>query len=177
MAAVASKKVLFGLYNDEEELKSAVKSAKASHLNIMDVLTPFPVHGLDPIMGLSESRLHYLGFIYGAIGCLFGFGFMSWAVVSDWPILFGGKPYWPIPSYIPITFEMTVLFSAWGMTITFYTICGMWPGVKPTILDNRITDDKFCLAFDVTETAEKGVKDLQGFFSKTGAAEVHEKTI
>ncbi len=177
MAAVASKKVLFGLYNDEEELKSAVKSAKSSHLNIMDVLTPFPVHGLDPVMGLSESRLHYLGFIYGAIGCLFGFGFMSWAVVSDWPILFGGKPYWPIPSYIPITFEMTVLFSAWGMTITFYTICGMWPGVKPVILDNRITDDKFCLAFDVTETAEKEMKNLQNFFSQTGAAEVHEKTI
>lgn len=177
MAAVASKKVLFGLYNDEEELKSAVKSANAAHLNIMDVLTPFPVHGLDPVMGLSESRLHYLGFIYGAVGCLFGFGFMSWAVVSDWPILFGGKPYWPIPSYIPITFEMTVLFSAWGMTITFYTICGLWPGVKPKILDNRITDDKFCIAFDVTGTEEKEVKGLQSFFSKTGAAEVHEKTI
>ena len=90
--AADSKKVLYGLYNDEEELKSAVALAHKSHLDYMDVLTPFPVHGLDPIMGLKESRLHYLGFIYGAIGCLFGFGFMSWAVVSDWPILFGGKP-------------------------------------------------------------------------------------
>ena len=177
MAAAATKKVLYGLYTDEEDLKTAVKSAKDAHLDIMDVLTPFPVHGLDPIMGLSESRLHYLGFIYGAIGCLFGFGFMSWAVVSDWPIIFGGKPYWPIPSYIPITFEMTVLFSAWGMTLTFYTICGMWPGVKPKILDNRITDDKFCIAFDVSESGKKDVDSLQSFFTKTGAAEVHEKAI
>lgn len=172
-----SKKVLYGLYNDEEDLKSAIKSARKSHLDVMDVLTPFPVHGLDPIMGLKESRLHYLGFIYGAVGALFGFGFMSWAVVNDWPIVFGGKPYWPVPSYIPITFEMTVLFACWGMTITFYTICGMWPGVKNPILDTRITDDKFCIAFDVTASADKEVDQLQAFFSKTGAAEVHVKTI
>ena len=44
-----SKKVLFGLYNDEEDLKSAVKAANHAHLDIMDVYTPFPVHGLDPI--------------------------------------------------------------------------------------------------------------------------------
>ncbi len=175
--AAASKKVLYGLYNDEEDLKSAVTTARKSHLDVLDVLTPFPVHGLDPIMGLAESRLHYLGFIYGAVGALFGFGFMSWAVVSDWPIVFGGKPYWPVPSYIPITFEMTVLFAAWGMTITFYTICGMWPGVKAKILDDRITDDKFCIAFDVTETAEKDITKLQSFFSTTGAAEVHIKTM
>lgn len=175
--AEASKKVLYGLYNDEEDLKGAIKSARKAHLDIMDVFTPFPVHGLDPVLGLKESRLHYLGFIYGSIGALFGFGFMSWAVVNDWPIVFGGKPYWPVPSYIPITFEMTVLFAAWGMTITFYTICGMWPGVKAKILDNRITDDKFCLAFDVTESAENDVNGLKSFFSKTGAAEVHVKTI
>ncbi|MCK6693394.1 MAG: DUF3341 domain-containing protein, partial [Thermoanaerobaculia bacterium] len=154
-----------------------IKTAHKDHLDIMDVFTPFPVHGLDPILGLKESRLHYLGFIYGAIGALFGFGFMSWAVVNDWPIVFGGKPYWPVPSYIPITFEMTVLFAAWGMTITFYTICGMWPGVKAKILDNRITDDQFCLAFDVTESAENEVNGLKTFFSKTNAAEVHVKTI
>lgn len=175
--AEASKKVLYGLYTDEEDLKGAIKTARKDHLDIMDVFTPFPVHGLDPILGLKESRLHYLGFIYGAIGALFGFGFMSWAVVNDWPIVFGGKPYWPVPSYIPITFEMTVLFAAWGMTITFYTICGMWPGVKAKILDNRITDDQFCLAFDVTESAENEVNGLKTFFSKTNAAEVHVKTI
>jgi len=175
--AAESKKVLYGLYNDEEDLKSAVKSARKDHLDIMDVLTPFPVHGLDPILGLSESRLHILGFVYGAIGCTFGFGFMSWALASDWPILFGGKPYWPVPSFIPITFEMTVLFAAWGMTITFYTICGMWPGAQAKILDNRITDDKFCIAFDVTDSEETAVSGLQAFFKNTGAAEVHVKTI
>ena len=175
--AAESKKVLYGLYNDEEDLKGAIKTANAAHLNIMDVFTPFPVHGLDPILGLKESRLHILGFIYGAVGATFGFLAMTWIFTSDWPIVFGGKPFWSVPAFIPITFEMTVLFSAWGMTITFYTICGMWPGVKAKTLDNRITDDKFCIAFDVTGTPDSDVKNLQGFFTNTGASEVNVKTM
>ena len=171
----ASKKVLYGLYNDEENLKSAVVSANESHLDIMDVYTPFPVHGLDPLMGLNESRLHYLGFIFGSIGALFAFGAMSWIFTTDWPIVFGGKPYWSVPAFIPITFETTVLFSAWGMTIVFYTICGLWPGVKAKTLDNRITDNKFCIAFDVTDAEAGDVEKYQRFFSSTAAEEVNEK--
>lgn len=172
-----TKKVLYGLYNDEEDLKKAVKAAGAAHLDIMDVYSPFPVHGLDPILGLKESRLHQLGFIYGAIGASFGFGLMSWVFTRDWPIVFGGKPYWSVPAFIPITFEMTVLFAAWGMTLTFYTICGMWPGVKAKSLDNRITDNKFCIAFDVTGAEDNESESLRSFFGKTGADEVNVKTI
>jgi hypothetical protein len=170
-----SKKVLYGLYNDEEDLKGAVRAANAAHLDIMDVFTPFPVHGLDPLLGLKESRLHYLGFIYGATGALFGFLAMTWIFTSDWPILFGGKPYWSVPAFIPITFEMTVLFAAWGMTLTFYTICGMWPGVKANMLDLRTTDDKFCLAFDVTAASDSDVNNLKQFFGNTHADEVNVK--
>lgn len=175
--ATEFKKVLYGLYNDEEDLKGAVKAAGKAHLDIMDVYTPFPVHGLDPVLGLNESRLHYLGFVYGAIGATFGFMTMTWVFTRDWPIVFGGKPYWSVPAFIPITFEMTVLFAAWGMTITFYTICGLWPGVKAKTLDNRITDDKFCLAFDVTDAPDGDVDRLKGFFSDSRAAEVNVKMI
>ena len=102
---------------------------------------------------------------------------MTWVFTRDWPIVFGGKPYWSVPAFIPITFELTVLFSAWGMTITFYTICGMWPGVKAKTLDNRITDDKFCIAFDISEATEGDVDKLKGYFSQSHAAEVNVKNI
>ncbi|NBC24069.1 MAG: DUF3341 domain-containing protein, partial [Bacteroidetes bacterium] len=85
-----NKNVIFGLYDDETDLLSAVKQAKQEHLDIMDVFTPFPVHGLDPILGLKESRLHIVGFIFGMIGTLTAFGFMTWALASDWPIIYGG---------------------------------------------------------------------------------------
>jgi len=140
---MANKNVIFGLYDDEQDLLSAVKTAKEEHLEIMDVFSPFPVHGLDPIMGLKESRLHIVGFIFGLIGTITAFGFMSWALASDWPIIYGGKPYWPVPSFIPVTFELTVLFASIGMVVTFYTVCGMGPGISNPTLHDRITDDKF----------------------------------
>jgi hypothetical protein len=102
---------------------------------------------------------------------------MTWIFTSDWPTMYGGKPYWSVPAFIPITFEMTVLFAAWGMTITFYTICGMWPGVKAKTLDNRITDDKFCVAFNVTEASDAQMDGIRDFFKNTHAAEVSIKTI
>lgn len=169
--------VLYGLYNDEEVLLHAVKKAKEDHLDIMDVYSPFPVHGLDNILGLTESRIHIAGFIYGLIGALTAFLFMTWVFTRDWPIIFGGKPYFSAPSFIPITFEVTVLFAAVGMIVTFYTICGMGPGVTNPTLDDRITDDKFCIAFDVNDASESQQSALRKFFSETGAEEVNVKNI
>ncbi len=171
------KEVLYGLYDDEEDLLRAVKQAGADHLDIMDVFTPFPVHGLDPLLGLSESRLHIAGFFYGALGTLTAFGFMTWVFTRDWPIIFGGKPYFSAPSFIPITFELTVLFAAVGMVVTFYTICGLGPGVVNPVLDDRITDDKFCIAFKTNGYSDTEIGKLRSFFSNTGASEVSTKTI
>src|SRR6056297_132635 len=170
--------VIFGLYDDETDLLSAVRTAKEKHLEIMDVFTPFPVHGLDPILGLKESRLHIVGFIFGMIGTITAFGFMTWALASDWPIIYGGKPYWPVPSFIPVTFELTVLFASIGMVVTFYTVCGMGPGVSNPTLHDRITDDKFCVAFQLKEEGESEDKyKYEKYFESTGASLVDTKTI
>ena len=169
-----NKEVIFGLYDDEGDLLSAVKEANKEHIEIHDVYSPFPVHGLDPLLGLEESRLHIAGFIYGALGTLTAFLGMTWIFTKDWPIIFGGKPYWSVPAFIPITFELTVLFAAIGMTVTFYVINGQGPGVDNVVLHDRITDDKFCLAFDTSHVdAKKAKKFLEG----TGATEITTKII
>lgn len=169
-----NKELVFGLYDDEQDLLNAVRAANKAHLDIYDVFSPFPVHGLDPLLGLEESRLHIAGFIYGALGTLTAFLGMTWIFTKDWPIIFGGKPYWSVPAFIPITFEMTVLFAAIGMTVTFYVINGQGPGVVNPILHDRISDDKFCLAFDTHEVAEK---DARSFLKETGAEEITKKNI
>ena len=175
--ATTHKEVLYGLYDDEEILLDAIKQANEDHLDIMDVFTPFPVHGLDPLLGLEESRLHIAGFVYGAIGTMTAFGVMTWVFTRDWPIIFGGKPYWSVPAFIPITFELTVLFAAIGMVVSFYTVCGMGPGVTNPVLDDRITDDKFCIAFKTNGSSKEEVNNLRQFFSNTGASFVNTKTI
>ncbi|MFZ1580013.1 MAG: quinol:electron acceptor oxidoreductase subunit ActD, partial [Saprospiraceae bacterium] len=85
MAQDNNREVIYGLYDDEEDLLRAVKLAKTDHLDIYDVFSPFPVHGLDPLLGLEESRLHQAGFIYGALGTMTAFLGMSWIFTKDWP--------------------------------------------------------------------------------------------
>jgi len=173
----AHREILFGLYDDETDLLTAVKEANTRHLDIDNVYSPFPVHGLDPILGLKESRLHQAGFIYGAIGTLTAFLFMTWVFTRDWPIIFGGKPYWSVPAFIPITFELTVLFASIGMVITYYAVNGGGPGVTNPVLDDRITDDKFCISFDAGHASTEEVGKFQQFLTETGASEIRTKII
>ncbi len=171
---IRDKKVIYGLYDDEQDLLKAVKAANKDHLDILDVFSPFPVHGLDPLLGLEESRLHIAGFIYGALGTLTAFLGMTWIFTRDWPIVFGGKPHWSVPAFIPITFETTVLFASIGMVVTFYVICGLGPGVTNPTLDDRLTDDKFAIAFDAGHI-DSGA--AESFFARTGASEVNTKIL
>jgi hypothetical protein len=128
-------------------------------------------------MGFTESRIHQAGFVYGLIGTLTAFLGMTWVFTSDWPIIFGGKPYWSVPAFIPVTFELTVLFASIGMVVTFYTICGMGPGILNPTLHDRITDDKFCLAFDVTDVSDDEKAKFKAFLETSGAEEIDQKHI
>lgn len=170
------KKILFGLYDDEQILMDAVKEAKQDHLDIYDVFTPFPVHGLDPILGLTESRLHIVGFLFGIIGTMTAFLGMSWIFTKEWPMIIGGKPYWSVPAFIPITFELTVLFASIGMVVVYYAINGLSPRPHTEVLHPRITDDKFAIAFDTSKSTNEEVSRLETFFERSGA-EVHIKNI
>ncbi len=172
-----NKEILYGLYDDDADLLKAVKEANKEHLEVYDVFTPFPVHGLDPLLGISESRLHIAGFVFGAMGTLTAFLFMTWVFTRDWPIIFGGKPYWSVPAFIPITFELTVLFSGIGMVVSYYIVNGLGFGVENPTLDDRITDDKFCIAFQTNGYSDAEIANLSNFFSKTGASEVSSKVI
>ena len=105
------------------------------------------------------------------------FLFMTWVFTRDWPIIFGGKPYWSVPAFIPITFELTVLFAAIGMVVSFYVVCGMAPGKVIPTLDDRITDDKFCIAFKTNDYPDSEIEKIRNFLSSTGASEINTKTI
>jgi len=175
--AFKNKEILFGLFDDETQLLAAVADAKHSHIEIDNVYTPFPVHGLDPLLGLEESRLHIAGFFYGLTGTLTAFFGMTWIFTRDWPTIFGGKPYFSFPAFVPIIFELTVLFASIGMVVTFYTVCGLGPGVKAETLHDRITDDKFCISFDMSGADEELRNSIRSFFQKHGASLVDTKLV
>jgi hypothetical protein len=168
---MAKKKFVVGCFDEENVLFSAVKKVRLAGYKIHDVYTPFPIHGLDHALGLRETSLHTAGFIYGITGTTIALGGMSWVFVSDWPLNIGGKPHFPFPAFIPITFEATVLLSAVGMIITFCYLCQMAPFVKKHHFHPRATDDLFVMVIECT--SKTNVEDLQNFLSNAGAIEVN----
>ncbi len=159
-------------FEDEEELLKSVKAVKKEGLIIRDVFTPFPVHGLDTAMELRTSRIPIVGFISGAIGTLTAFLFQSWVNLIDWPLNIGGKPFLAVPSFIPVTFEITVLFTAFGMIGAFLYKCNLFPGSKNKIFHDKITDNCFLmiLEYDKSDTQEKS--EIEKILYDNGAYDI-----
>lgn len=172
---MAVKKFVVGSFDDEAVLFPAVKKVRAAGYKIHDVYTPFPVHGLDHALGLRETSLHTAGFIYGITGTTTALSFMSWVFTTDWPMNIGGKPHFPLPAFIPITFELTVLFAAVGMVMTFMYLCQMAPFVKKHIFHPRQTDDLFVMAIELTDKTP--ATDVKAFLDSVGAKEINEQTV
>ncbi|HYK44842.1 MAG TPA: DUF3341 domain-containing protein [Parafilimonas sp.] len=167
---MAKKKFVVGCFDDEDVLFPAVKKVRLAGYKIHDVYTPFAVHGLDHAIGLKETSLHTAGFIYGITGTTIALGGMGWVFTADWPLNIGGKPHFPLPAFIPITFELTVLISAVGMVLTFCYLCQMAPFVKKHHFHPRATDDFFVMVIEAT--SRTNVNDLQDFLRNAGAVEV-----
>ncbi len=168
-------KFIVGLFDDEEVLVKAIKQTRQKGLKIHDVLTPFPIHGIEPLLGYKDSRLHSVGFWVGLCGCLFAFSFMTWVFTSSYPINYGGKPFWSIPSFIPITFEFTVLSASVTMTLVFLARNGLFPGKQPRIYDERITDDRFAMVFAAENITEEEAKKINETLKECGVVEIKNK--
>src|SRR6476619_1371291 len=167
---MAKKTFVVGCFKEEDVLFPAVKKVRAAGYKIHDVYTPYAVHGLDHALGLRETSLHTAGFIYGISGTATALGFISWIFTSDWPLNIGGKPHFSLPAWIPITFELTVLFSAVGMVLTFCYLCQMAPFVKKDHFNLRSTDDLFVMAIEITEKTNE--TEVSQFLSNIGAIDV-----
>ena len=163
------KKFVVGCFDDEDLLFPAVKKVRTVGYKIHDIYTPFPVHGLDHAMGLRETSLHTAGFIYGITGTTTALSCISWILTKDWPLNIGGKPHFALPAWIPITFELTVLFAAVGMVLTFCYLCQLAPFVKKHRFHLRATDDLFVMVIECTD--KTNTDDLKSFLSNAGAIE------
>ncbi len=164
------KKFVVGNFYDEDVLFPAVKQVRRKGYKIHDVYTPMPIHGLDAAMGLRDTSLHTAGFIYGITGTLTAFSFITWAFTTNWPLNIGGKPFFALPAWIPIIFELTVLFSAVGMVLTFCYLCQLAPFVKKDHFSPRSTDDTFVMAIECNDKTSEA--EVTQFLQSVGAQQV-----
>lgn len=162
---------LLASYDSPQAIYHACEKIRDAGFKRFDSYTPFPVHNLDKAMGLPPSYLPWLVLVAGTSGALLAMGFMIWVSAYDYPLNIGGKPTWSIPAFIPVTFEVTVLFS--GLTAVFGMLAlnGL-PRYNDPLFDiapfAKATDDTF---FVMIEAKDKKYDQhaVAEFLMKTGA--------
>lgn len=174
MASPDNGRFLVGIFDDDDVVLKAVREVRESGVRIHEVYTPFPIHGLDIALGHPRSRLGIAAFMFGLTGLLTAFLLMSYMEKFDWPMIVGGKDSFSYPIYIPIAFELTVLFTALGMVSTFVISNGLGPTVKPLMFDLRTTDNKFAMAIDM-DNNKLHESEIETILKQSGAAEVNVK--
>jgi hypothetical protein len=167
---------LVGIYDDEDEVLHAVTEVKSKGVNIHEVYTPFPIHGLDKAVGHPRTRIPVAAFLFGITGTICAIALTTYTMGFDWPIIIGGKDFLAFPDFVPIIFELTVLLSAYGMVFTFCASNSLWPGKKPILFDKRVTDDKFVMAINMSNN-KLSEEEIIKYLKLSGAVEVNTKEL
>lgn len=178
---MTKEKILYAMYDDEEVLKSAAKSLVSKGVKVSEVYSPFPIHGIDPIIGIRPTRLGDMAFIYGLFGMTMALVGMRYFMIVDWPMNIGGKPNFSLlenlPAFIPVTFEFTVLCACHGMAITYLLRNRTLPGMKATNPDPRTTDDMFMIELNSEDNKNFSSEQLTTWLKETPVLELTEKEI
>lgn len=169
-----NKNFIVGIFDDEDILLHAVDHIREKGIKIHEVFSPFPVHGLDEALGYTRSRLPIAAFLFGMTGTILALFTQIWMLGFDWPMIIGGKNHASLPPFIPVTFEFTVLLSAFGMVGTFFIVSDMKPYGWPRQFDLRSTDDKHVMAIDLASN-KLSKDDISRILKDNGASEINEK--
>lgn len=111
---------LYGImaeFDTATELVDAANQVRLAGYTHTDAFSPFPLHEIDEALGIKRSILPLLVFAGGIVGCLTGIGLQVFVHYIDYPLNIGGRPYLSWPSFIPPSYELTILLA--GFTAVF----------------------------------------------------------
>jgi len=137
---------LLAEYDSPAACMHAAEKLRDAGYRDFDTHTPFPIHGMDRAMGLPDSRLGWIVLAMAATGLASAVSMMVWMNGIDYPIVVGGKPPISIPSMVPVAFELTVLFSAFGAVFGMFGLNKLPRHHHPLFESERFraaTTDKF----------------------------------
>ncbi len=97
-----------------DELLAATRAARAEGITPMDAFAPYPMEDLTEALGNRPSRIPWIMLYCGIAGAVIAFGTMTFSAVIHYPFNVGGRPYFSWPAFVPVTFELTILFAALG---------------------------------------------------------------
>lgn len=170
---------VMGEFADPQDLVRAGRAARDFGYSKLDAYSPFPVHGIDDAIGVARSKLGWIVVCFSFLGMGLalllqwgtGAGNPAWAPwwsgMSPYPLVIGGKPLFDFTFSIPVTFELTVLLSAFAAVIGMFALNGLPRLYHPSFKHSsfhRATDDRFLLVIEASDPlfdAEEGAKLLR----------------
>ncbi len=155
---------MVGEFASPEELMNAAIAVREKGYRKVEAYSPIPIEGLADVLDFDDPRLPWSVFIMGVLGCATGFGLETWTATMNYPWNVGGKPYFSWPNFIPVAYELTILFSAFTAGLGMLILNGL-PRLHHPIFNTprfeRASSDLFFLAieakdglFDREETAQ-----------------------
>jgi hypothetical protein len=148
---------LFGLmaeFETPDDLLVAAKATFAAGYRKIDGYSPLPVHGLGDAIGFPRTRLPWLVFCFGILGGICGYGLCYWVSVIEYPMNIAGKPLHSGPMFIPVTFELTILFAALSSAFGMFIANGLPQPYHPVFnVENfaRASQDRFFLSIEADD--------------------------
>jgi mono/diheme cytochrome c family protein len=166
-------------YSDEHKLLEASRKVRDSGYTDTDAFTPFPVHGIDEALGIKPTILPFIVLCFGLTGLSLALLMQWWMNGVDYPYIISGKPFGISPAAMPVSFEMTILFSAFSTFLGMIALNKLPRFSNPVFTNprfDRATDDKFFLYVSAKDKYynRDSVKDLLGGTNPESLDEVIE---
>ncbi len=160
------------IFTTEADVLKASAKVRDSGFVKFDTITPYPVHGMEEACGIKRSWIPYVTFGAALFGLTSGLLLTWWTSAVDWAVNVGGKPFFSLPAFVPIMFELTILFAALCSVGALFYAAGI-PCIDPPTIDPDLTCHKFAIFIPSDDTGydEKKVESL---FKSLGASDVRK---
>jgi len=172
---MTARNSIYGLlaeFETAEELVHATERAREAGYRKMDAYSPFPIEELSEALHLHERKLPILVLIGGLLGCAVVFGLQYYVSVIAYPVNVGGRPMASWPSFVPVSFELTILVAALCAVFGMILMNGLPMPYHPLFNSARFsmaTSHAFFLCIEATDkqfNREETAKFLQGLHAK-----------
>lgn len=165
-------------FADDASVLAAANKAREAGYTVMEAYSPLPVHGMEEAIGRKRSKLPWIVFLGGVAGCVGGFMMQVWMAHIDYPWNVGGRPTLSWPAFIPVTFELTILFSAFAAVFGMFGLNGL-PRPHHPIFNtpnfDRSTLDHYFLCIEAKDP-QFDEHETTRFLEETGPEAVHTIT-
>ncbi len=166
---------ILGLFDDPKALMDAIPILQSRFSFPLEAYTPYPVHGIERALRRRKSPIAGMVLVMGVVGALAGIGFELWTSGIDYPLMTAGKPVWSWQAFVPIMFEVMVLFATFTAGLGMMFLLNRLPMFRHPMLRSRsmplVTRDKFALAVEPGAEAVD-VEEVKTLLHAAGASSV-----